>query len=79
MTMTKKEQARRLASNLQKSTAPEVQQVKEMIVLLLEDAKHSLIAAEGDAILRLQGEARSLQRIYELLTVQRTELPVREQ
>jgi hypothetical protein len=74
----RKERARQLASSLQQSGTSEVQQVKEMIGLLLEDAKHNLVTAEGDALIRLQGEARLLQRIYEQLTVRRVELPTRE-
>ena len=74
----RKEQARQLASDLQKSLSAEAQQIKQMIGLLLEDVKHSLISAEGDALLRLQGEARHLQRLYEQLTVKRVELPTRE-
>lgn len=79
MTKSRKDQARQLANDLQKSNASEVQQAKEMIALLIEDAKHNLVGAEGDAILRLQGEARSLQRIYEWLTTKRVDLPNREQ
>jgi hypothetical protein len=74
----RRERARQLASGLQQSGTSEVQQVKEMIGLLLEDAKHNLVTAEGDALIRLQGEARLLQRIYEQLTVRRVELPTRE-
>src|SRR4051812_43907536 len=64
----RKEQARQIASSLQKSSVPEVKQVKEMISLLLEDVKHNLISAEGDMVLRLQGEARVLSRLFEQLT-----------
>lgn len=73
----RKDQARMLASSLQASTAPEAQQVRQMIGLLLEDVKHNLISAEGDTLIRLQGEARLLQKLYEQLTVKRAELPVR--
>jgi hypothetical protein len=74
----RKDQARQIASDLQKSSTSEVQQVKQMIALLLEDAKHNLVLAEGDVLVRLQGEARLLQRLYEQLTVRRVELPTRE-
>jgi hypothetical protein len=71
---TRKEQVRQLASKLQLSTAEEAQQVKEMVGLLLEDAKHNLITAEGESLLRLQGEARALQRINEQLTTKQRSL-----
>lgn len=74
----RKDQARQLANSLQKSSALEAQQVKQMIGLLLEDVKHNLITAEGDALFRLQGEARLLHRLFEQLTVRRVELPTRE-
>jgi 4-diphosphocytidyl-2C-methyl-D-erythritol kinase len=79
MTTNRKERVRQLAGKLQSSTAEEAQQVKEMVGLLLEDAKHNLVSAEGAALIRLQGEARALQRIYEQLTTSRRELPTREQ
>jgi hypothetical protein len=71
---TRKEQVRQLASKLQLSTAEEAQQVKEMVGLLLEDAKHNLITAEGESLLRLQGEARALQRMNEQLTTKQRSL-----
>jgi ribosomal protein L17 len=75
----RKEQARQLAQKLQQSTSEEAQQIKQMVGLLLDDAKHNLIGAEGEAILRLQGEARALQRIFDQLTTKRVELTKREQ
>lgn len=77
--VTRKQEARQLASELQKSATPEAQQVKQMIGLLLEDAKHNLVTAEGDALLRLQGEARFLSKLFEQLTTKRVDLPNREQ
>jgi ribosomal protein L17 len=77
--MTRKEQARQLASKLQQSTTEDAQQVKQMVGLLLEEAKHNLVTAEGAVLLRLQGEARALQRIFEQLTKKPTQLPTREQ
>jgi oligoendopeptidase F len=77
-TPSRKEAIRQLASQLQRSTAEEAQQVKQMVGLLLEDAKHNLISAEGALLLQLQGEARAFQRVYEQLTTKRVELPTRE-
>jgi predicted RNA binding protein with dsRBD fold (UPF0201 family) len=79
MTVNRKEQARRLAASIQQSTAPEAQQVKQMIGLLLEDARHNLVTSEGDSLLRLQGEARLLQRLHDQLTNKRVQLAGREQ
>jgi hypothetical protein len=73
----RKEAARQLASALQASTSVEAQQVRQMIALLLDDVKHNLVTAEGDALIRTQGEARLLQRLYEQLTNKRVELPTR--
>lgn len=79
MVKTAKDQARQLASELQQSTMPEAYKIKQMIDLLFENVKHNLVNAEGDNFLRLQGEARLLQRLREQLTVKRVELPQRGQ
>lgn len=63
----RREVAARLSENLSKSTAPEAQAVKELVDLLLEEAKHKLVSSEGDATLRLQGEARAFRDLGERL------------
>lgn len=41
----------------------------ELVKLSMDDAKESLVAADGDDMLRAQGSARQLQRLYKELTV----------
>lgn len=66
--MKDKARAESLASDLQKSVAPEAQAAKELLGLLLEEVKHKLISSEGDQTLRLQGEARAFERLHTQLT-----------
>lgn len=68
MKRDRKARASQLVNDLQRSTAFEVVAIKELVNLLYEDAKHKLVMGEGDNLLRLQGEARALQRLYEDLT-----------
>jgi hypothetical protein len=58
-----------IASELQNSISPEALNIKKMVGLLFEEAKHKLVSAEGDDLLRLQGEARALDKLYKELTV----------
>ena len=76
-TIPRKSRAETLASDLQKSTAPEALAVKELVQLLFEEAKHKLVRSEGEDMLRLQGEARAFDRLYTQLT--RASLLNREQ
>ena len=67
-----------LTSDLQKSTAPEAHSARELISLLIERTKHSLVFAEGDIATRLQGEAQALIRLHTSLTRASITLPTRE-
>lgn len=42
--------------------------MRELVDLLFEEAKHSLIQARGDDLLRMQGEAQAMDRLHEKLT-----------
>jgi hypothetical protein len=57
-----------LAADLQKSNAYEALAIRELVDLLFEEVKHSLVSSEGEATLRLQGEARALGKLYNQLT-----------
>lgn len=63
-----KARVQELASNLQKSIAAEAAWAKEIVALLLEDTKNNLVTAQGDDMLRKQGEAQLLQRLHTDLT-----------
>ena len=54
------------AANLQDPTAGAT---LELIRLAFEEAKASLVTATGDDMLRQQGAAQQLQRIYKDLTI----------
>jgi hypothetical protein len=43
-------------------------QIKELIGLLLEEAKDSLMSATGEDVIRQQGTARGFSRLQDLLT-----------
>jgi hypothetical protein len=64
----RKARVEQLTIELQKSIAPEAIAVKELLILLFEEAKNKLVSSEGDQTLRLQGEAKALERLYIQLT-----------
>lgn len=68
MKPTRKDRVSQLVGDLQKSTAYEALAIRELVGLLFEDTKHSLVSSEGEATLRLQGEARALDKLYKQLT-----------
>lgn len=47
----------------------------ELVKLCADEAKESLVGADGDDMLRLQGEARRLQKLHRELTVTPPKLP----
>lgn len=57
-----------LASDLQKSSAHEAAAVKELLQLLIEDAKEALLDAQPADFQRLQGEAQALRKLHERVT-----------
>jgi hypothetical protein len=66
---SRKSRIQALQSELQKSISPEAINTKKMVGLLFEEVKHKLVFTEGDELLRLQGEARALDKLYRELTV----------
>jgi hypothetical protein len=64
----RKARAAKLANDLYRSSLPDAVGVKELLTLLIEDAKDSLIEASGDDTLRLQGEAKALLRLHRAIT-----------
>jgi hypothetical protein len=68
MKKDRKERIARLANSILTSPGSEAAAIKEMIDLSFEEAKHALVDAEGDTLLRLQGEARALRKLYTQLT-----------
>jgi hypothetical protein len=69
MKKDRKAEIQRLASELQKSTIYEVDNARKLVDALFEEAKDGLVSASGEDVLRLQGEARALERLYKRLTV----------
>lgn len=63
-----KERRQLLESDLAKSTNIEVDYMRELARLLLEDAKDALMSSTGDETMRLQGEARAFKRLADKLT-----------
>lgn len=57
---------------------PVAKGVVDLVKLMLDDLKESLVAAEGDDMLRLQGAARSLRKLHSELTNEPPGLPVQE-
>ena len=49
---------------------PAARATVEMVELMLVDVKEALVDAAGDDMLRIQGAARLLQRVYRELTVE---------
>lgn len=56
------------ATMLQQSTSIEADAIRELVDLMYEDAKEGLVRTSGDDMLRLQGEAQCLRRLYDRLT-----------
>lgn len=68
MRTDRKARAQQLASDLHASTTPEALQIREFVMLQFEEAKASLVDAEGDDIFRQQGAARGLRKLHDMLT-----------
>lgn len=51
----------------------------EIVKLCLDDARESLVSAEGNDMLRVQGAARQLEKLYRELTVVPPSIAPREQ
>lgn len=71
MSRTKrKARLERIADELYLATSREADIFKEMLGLLIEEAKDNLVTAQDDALLRHQGEARAFIRLFEMVTTQ---------
>jgi hypothetical protein len=57
-----------LASNIRRSTLPDAASIKELLGLLVDDAKDSLVDSKGDETIRLQGEAQAFTRLLTMVT-----------
>lgn len=68
MRTDRKARVQQLAQDLQRDNSPGALATKEILHLLLEDAKHSLITTTGEATLLKQGEAQAIDRILTMLT-----------
>lgn len=68
MRTDRKREINRLAGELQRSNNPESRTVKELLGLLVEDAKDSLVASQGNETIRLQGEAQAFTRLLGMVT-----------
>lgn len=69
MVETRKAKVNRLASEIRgRATDPTAHAVKELLGLLLDDAKDNLVSSGGNQTLLLQGEAQALQRLIAQLT-----------
>lgn len=68
MKLERKARIEEVASNLQKSISQEAMAIKELVGLLFENAKHNLVEAQGEDLLRLQGEAKAYRHLHTQLT-----------
>jgi hypothetical protein len=57
-----------LASNIRKSMMPDAGAIKELLGLLVEDAKDSLVDSKELETIRLQGEAQALKKLLSMVT-----------
>jgi len=71
--MTPKAQITELATKLRKAALaqdPIARAVIQLVKLSVDEAKESLVKAEGEDMYRVQGAARNLERLYRELTVE---------
>ena len=66
---SRKQQVQELANDIHRSVALEAIMIKRIVGLMLDEAKDKLINAQGDDLLRCQGEAQVLKRLHKDLTV----------
>jgi hypothetical protein len=60
----RKQQIQHLIDQLRKSGSTEFDNIKQLLVLKFEEAKHRLIDAAGDDVHRFQGEAKAWDKLY---------------
>lgn len=66
--MERKARKQQLAGDLQRSTAFEAAAAKELLGLMLEDAKEEMLDAQPSDLLFAQGRAKALREVLILLT-----------
>ena len=65
-----KERLQNLAKTVRQSNSEASIAIKELLPLLIDMAKDSLVEAEGVELTRLQGEVQALKRLYASFTVE---------
>jgi hypothetical protein len=68
MRANRKPRQSELADIVRRSTLPDASAVKELLGLLIEDAKDSLVTSIAPETNRLQGEAQAFTRLLGMLT-----------
>lgn len=68
MTDSKKARQQQLATEVRQGRDRSATAIKELLGLLIEDAKNNLVTSSGDATLRLQGEAQAIMKLHTMLT-----------
>lgn len=67
-TTDRKARVNQLAADILRSNDGSSIAIKEILALLLEDAKHNLVESQGETTLLLQGEARSLTKLLRMVS-----------
>jgi hypothetical protein len=65
-----KERLQELAKTVRQSNDASSASIKQLLPLLIEMAKDSLVEAEGVELMRLQGEVQALKRLLTSFTVE---------
>lgn len=68
MRADRKQRQSELSRNVRQSTLPDAAAIKELLGLLVEEAKDSLVTSSGAETIRLQGEAQAFARLLSMLT-----------
>lgn len=74
----RRERVNELLASISKSTSPEMEWVREMLMLQFEDAKDRLIDAQEIDVPRIQGEARFLEKLHKQMVAAHALLRNRE-
>lgn len=67
-TTDRKARVTELASDLQPRNSHEAIQIKELVGLLADEAKDSMLGVTGEELIRAQGGAQALMKLLGLLT-----------
>lgn len=68
MKADRKARQQELASNIRRSQLPDAAAVKELLGLLIDDVKDSLVTAAPSSFAQLQGEAQAFKRLLAMVT-----------